>query len=120
MKEEGIKLYSPFGPVFCEFKLSEKTVSGLNKFVDELEKDSKLRKKLDAGPHLAGQVSEEITIPMEVSKEGLGPELSRAIATYVESTCKRKLTKLKFLSFWIVRPSDGLKRTVFLGESISD
>ena len=84
-KEDGIRIHAPFGPIFCEFKLTEKTVQGLNKFVDELEKDSKLR-ELDAGPSLAGQVSEEIKVPAkEVSKQGLGPELSKAIATYIEN-----------------------------------
>ena len=102
-KEDGIRIHAPFGPIFCEFKLTEKTVQGLNKFVDELEKDSKLRKELDAGPNLAGQVSEEIKVPTEVSKQGLGPELSRAIATYIESTCGRKISKLNFISVWIVR-----------------
>ena len=101
--EDGIKLHSPFGPVFCEFRISKKTVQGLNKFVDELEKDSDLRKKLDAGPNLASQVSEEIKVPNEVSKQGIGPELSRAIETYVQSTTGRRITKLNFINIWIVR-----------------
>ena len=101
--EDQIKLHSPFGPVFCEFTISKKTVQGLNRFVDNLERNSDLRKKLDHGKSLAGQVSEEIRVPNEVSQEGIGPELSRAIVTYVQSTTGKKISKLKFLSIWIVR-----------------
>ena len=67
--------------------MSKNTVDTLNNFVDGLEKDSKLRKELNAGANLAGQVQgEEIRVPEEVSKQGIGPELSRAIATYVLNT----------------------------------
>ena len=65
-----------------------------------MEKDSDLRKKLDAGPNLASQVSEEIKVPHEVSKQGIGPELSRAIGTYVESTPGKKITKLNFINIF--------------------
>ena len=100
---DGIKVHRPFGPVLCEFRMSKKTVDTLNNFVDGLEKDSKLRKELNAGANLAGQVSEEIRVPEEVSKQGIGPELSRAIATYVLNTTGQTIKKLTFISIWIVR-----------------
>jgi|TARA_B000000532_G_C18852689_1_gene400231 hypothetical protein len=100
---DGIKVHRPFGPVLCEFRMSKNTVDTLNNFVDGLEKDSKLRKELNAGANLAGQVSEEIRVPEEVSKQGIGPELSRAIATYVLNTTGQTIKKLTFISIWIVR-----------------
>ena len=103
MKENEISIHKPFGPVIAEFKISEKTINYLNTFVDSLEKDSELRKKLDYGPMLAGQVSEEIGVPMEVAKKSIGPELATAITNYIYQSTGKKITKCNFIKIWIVR-----------------
>ena len=103
MEEQKIYIHRPFGPVICEFKISDATINGLNKFVDSLESDSELRKKLDYGKALAGQVTEEIALPEEISKKGIGPELSKAISTYIKAATGKTITKCFFKSIWIVR-----------------
>ena len=82
---------------------TKKLYDSIDEEVDSLEKDSELRKKLDYGPMLAGQVSEEIGVPMEVAKKSIGPELATAITNYIYQSTGNKITKCNFIKIWIVR-----------------
>ena len=106
-EQDRIYVHRPFGPVFCEFSISQKTIINLNKWVDDLSKNSDLRKKLNYGKNLAGQVTEEILVPEEIGKQGIGPELSKAIQTYILNTTGKNMKKLEFMSIWIVRQYGG-------------
>ena len=60
-EQDRIYVHRPFGPVFCEFSISEKTIINLNKWVDDLSKNRDLRKKLNYGKNLRNYKSLEFS-----------------------------------------------------------
>ena len=58
-----MKVLSPFGPKMAQLKFSKSLINKINKEVDRISSQKKLKKKYDYSKKLVGQVKQEIQLP---------------------------------------------------------
>ena len=63
------KFIKTFGPSIVKAKIPEKLLNDLNEYVDKIIEDKEKAKKLDLGPKLAGDVTQEIQLEGEFAKK---------------------------------------------------
>ena len=63
------KFIKTFGPSIVKAKIPEKILNELNNYVDKIIEDKEKVKKLDLGPTLAGDVTQEIKLEGEFIKK---------------------------------------------------
>ena len=81
---QSLRIIKPFGPSVVKFNIPEETLKSLNKYVDDIIKDSDKIKKLDHGSDLAGNVNQEFFLETEFMK-------SIKWAEFLASACKEWL-----------------------------
>ena len=101
--DEKLYVARPFGPGIGEAAIPKFLIDRINKFVDQVVNDKEKSKKFDWGKHLAGQVSQEIYLPKEVTDGELLNFFGRITKTFVESLTNKKITKFNLIKVWIVR-----------------
>ena len=95
-------IYEPFSPKIGKFKLPDSVINEINTFVENLDKEN-LKKELDHGPNLAGQVTQEIKLTKEILSKGLLNVLAKATQAYISNGIKKEITKFNLLESWVVR-----------------
>ena len=85
---QSLRIIKPFGPSVVKFNIPEETLQSLNKYVDDIIKDSDKIKKLDHGSDLAGNVNQEFFLETEFMK-------SIKWAEFLASACKEGLSMSK-------------------------
>ena len=101
---ENVKgiIYEPFSPKIGKFKLPDSVINDINFFIDKIDNE-KLDDKLDHGPSLAGQVTQEVKLPKEITSKGLLDVLAKAVQAYIYNGIKKEITKFNLIETWVVR-----------------
>jgi len=100
----NLEILKPFGPSIIKAKIPSEILLGLNKYVDDLVKDSQESEKLDYGQNLAGNVSQEFRLSINFMKEIKWAE-------FLASTCQKwlkeghdiSIKKFEIISSWVVK-----------------
>ena len=100
----NIEILKPFGPSIAKTKIPDNLVKKINNYVDNIVKDNEKLKKLDHGKNLAGDVKQEFRLENDFMKEiKWGEFLGDNVARWIAETAKKKITKFKIISSWVVR-----------------
>ena len=101
MEEKFIKT---FGPSIVKAKIPEKILDELNNYVDKINEDKEKAKKLDLGPKLAGDVTQEFQLEAEFAKKiGWLKFLANVTSEWIKFETGKKITEFNVTSSWIVR-----------------
>ena len=99
-----MKLVRPFGPSILHTKIPVNTVEMLNKYIDDIVADKKKSSALDHGHNLVGDVTQEFMLEPEIiEKSGWGQFLTTCVSRWVEWELKKKISKFKIMTSWVVR-----------------
>tara|TARA_B100001057_G_scaffold275786_1_gene276063 strand:- start:1911 stop:2540 length:630 start_codon:yes stop_codon:yes gene_type:complete len=98
------KFIKTFGPSIVKAKIPEKILNELNNYVDKIIEDKEKVKKLDLGPTLAGDVTQEIKLEGEfIKKIGWIQFLANVVSKWIEFETRKKITKFEVTNTWVVR-----------------
>ena len=98
------KFIKTFGPSIVKAKIPEKLLNDLNEYVDKIIEDKEKAKKLDLGPKLAGDVTQEIQLEGEFAKKiGWLQFLANVTSEWIKFETGKKITEFNVTSSWIVR-----------------
>ena len=104
MKNENkLDIIRPFGPAIGITNIPKILIGKINNFIDEVVKDKNKSKELDMGKFLAGQVTQEILLPKEITEGNFYTFLNNATKVYIEHLTGNKITKFNFIKVWVVR-----------------
>ena len=104
MEKNGIKFVRPFGPSIVIAKIPDNTLEMLNKYIEGIAADKKKSSALDHGHKLVGDVTQEFMLEPEIiEKSGWGQFLSNCVSRWVEWELKKKISKFKIMTSWVVR-----------------
>ena len=94
-----MKIFRAFGPIIGKGKLSKKTISILNAYIEKTQ----LSKKNDYSSKLASQIKNEIKIPNMIINKNLSKELIKNIKNYLDKSNVKKIKGIKIINLWVVR-----------------
>ena len=98
------KFIKTFGPSIVKAKIPEKLLNDLNEYVDKIIEDKEKAKKLDLGPKLAGDVTQEFQLEGEFAKKiGWLRFLANVTSEWIKFETGKKITEFNVTSSWIVR-----------------
>ena len=98
------KFIKTFGPSIVKAKIPEKLLNDLNAYVDKIIEDKEKAKKLDLGPKLAGDVTQEFQLEGEFAKKiGWLRFLANVTSEWIKFETGKKITEFNVTSSWIVR-----------------
>ena len=98
------KFIKTFGPSIVKAKIPEKLLNDLNEYVDKIIEDKEKAKKLDLGPKLAGDVTQEFQLEGEFAKKiGWLRFLANVTSEWIKFETGKKITEFNVSSSWIVR-----------------
>ena len=98
------KFIKTFGPSIVKAKIPEKLLNDLNAYVDKIIEDKEKAKKLDLGPKLAGDVTQEFQLEGEFAKKiGWLKFLANVTSEWIKFETGKKITEFNVSSSWIVR-----------------
>ena len=101
---QSLRIIKPFGPSVVKFNIPEETLQSLNKYVDDIIKDSDKIKKLDHGSDLAGNVNQEFFLETEFMKSIKWAEfLASACKEWLKHEQNKQLQSFQIIKSWIVR-----------------
>lgn len=107
MEEKILKILKPFGPSLGKVSIPHDLIVKINNFIDEVISDKTKSKKYNFGNYLAGQVTQEIVLPNEITDGELMQFLATSTKAYVEEVTKKKITKFTLIKCWVVRQFSG-------------
>lgn len=100
----SISMIKPFGPSIIKLKLPETIISQINDYVDTILTDEARLKKLDHGPQLAGNVSQELLLEPEFMKKiNWVAFIGMACNEWLKRTSGKELKDLAIIKSWVVR-----------------
>ena len=98
------KFIKTFGPSIVKAKIPEQLLNDLNEYVDKIIEDKEKAKKLDLGPKLAGDVTQEFQLEGEFAKKiGWLRFLANVTSEWIKFETGKKITEFNVTSSWIVR-----------------
>ena len=98
------KFIKTFGPSLVKAKIPEKLLNDLNEYVDKIIEDKEKAKKLDLGPKLAGDVTQEIQLEGEFAKKiGWLQFLANVTSEWIKFETGKKITEFNVTISWVVR-----------------
>ena len=98
------KFIKTFGPSIVKARIPEKLLNDLNNYVDKIIEDKEKAKKLDLGPKLAGDVTQEFQLEGEFAKKiGWLRFLANVTSEWIKFETGKKITEFNVTSSWIVR-----------------
>ena len=98
------KFIKTFGPSIVKAKIPEKLLNDLNGYVDKIIEDKEKAKKLDLGPKLAGDVTQEIQLEGEFAKKiGWLQFLANVTSEWIKFETGKKITEFNVTNSWVVR-----------------
>ena len=99
-----LKLFKPFGPSVAKVTIPENIINKLNKYTDQVIKDSDKLKDLNYGSKLVGNVQQEFKMEKEfMVKSGWGEFLAEGVKSWIKESQKGTITKFNIINSWIVR-----------------
>ena len=97
-----MKVLSPFGPKIAQLKLDKSLINKINKEVDRISSQKKLKKKYDYSKKLVGEVKQEIQLPENFIKRHLAKKINQSIKEFIKSTTGKITKTIKIKNFWVV------------------
>ena len=98
------KFIKTFGPSIVKAKIPEKLLNDLNEYVDKIIEDKEKAKKLDLGPKLAGDVTQEIQLEGEFAKKiGWLRFLANVTSEWIKFETGKKISEYNVTNSWVVR-----------------
>ena len=98
------KFIKTFGPSIVKAKIPEKLLNDLNEYVDKIIEDKEKAKKLDLGPKLAGDVTQEFQLEGEFAKKiGWLQFLANVTSEWIKFETGKKITEFNETNSWVVR-----------------
>ena len=98
------KFIKTFGPSIVKAKIPEKLLNDLNEYVDKIIEDKDKAKKLDLGPKLAGDVTQEIQLEGEFAKKiGWLRFLANVTSEWIKFETGKKISEFNVTNSWVVR-----------------
>ena len=98
------KFIKTFGPSIVKAKIPEQLLNDLNEYVDKIIEDKEKAKKLDLGPKLAGDVTQEIQLEGEFAKKiGWLQFLANVTSEWIKFETGKKITEFNVTNSWVVR-----------------
>ena len=99
-----LKLFKPFGPSVAKVTIPENIIDELNKYTDQVIKNSDKLKDLNHGNKLVGNVQQEFRLEKEfMEKSGWGEFLANGVKSWIQESHKKTITKFNIKNSWIVR-----------------
>ena len=99
-----LKLFKPFGPSVAKVTIPENIIDELNKYTDQVIKNSDKLKNLNHGNKLVGNVQQEFRMEKEfMEKIGWGNFLANGVKSWIQESHKKTITKFNIKNSWIVR-----------------
>ena len=98
------KFIKTFGPSIVKAKIPEQLLNDLNEYVDKIIEDKEKAKKLDLGPKLAGDVTQEFQLEGEFAKKiGWLKFLANVTSEWIKFETGKKITEFNVTNSWVVR-----------------
>ena len=98
------KFIKTFGPSIVKARIPEKLLNDLNNYVDKIIEDKEKAKKLDLGPKLAGDVTQEIQLEGEFAKKiGWLQFLANVTSEWIKFETGKKISEFNVTNSWVVR-----------------
>jgi uncharacterized protein (TIGR02466 family) len=97
-----MKVLSPFGPKIAQLKLNKSLINKINKEVDRISSQKKLKKKYDYSKKLVGQVKQEIQLPKNFIKKYLAKKINQSIKEFIKSTTGKTTKTVKIKNIWVI------------------
>ena len=98
------KFIKTFGPSIVKAKIPEKLLNDLNEYVDKIIEDKEKAKKLDLGPKLAGDVTQEFQLEGEFAKKiGWLQFLANVTSEWIKFETGKKISEFNVTNSWVVR-----------------
>ena len=98
------KFIKTFGPSIVKAKIPEKLLNDLNEYVDKIIEDKEKAKKLDLGPKLAGDVTQEFQLEGEFAKKiGWLKFLANVTSEWIKFETGKKISEFNVTNSWVVR-----------------
>jgi len=99
-----LKLFKPFGPSVAKVTIPKNVIDELNKYTDQVIKNSDKLKDLNHGNKLVGNVQQEFRLEKEfMEKSGWGDFLANGVKSWIEESHKKSISKFNISNSWIVR-----------------
>ena len=99
-----IRILKNFGPSVLKVTIPKNIIDTINQYIDGLVNDKMMTKKLNAGEHLVGDVTQEFSLEDEfIKKSGWYVFLASCVNKWIEFETKEKVEKFEILNSWVVR-----------------
>ena len=96
----NLEILKPFGPSIIKAKIPSEILLGLNKYVDDLVKDSQESEKLDYGQNLAGDVTQEFLLdPQFIKQVGWLDFLGKCTFAWIKKELNHEIKKFNVTSY---------------------
>ena len=88
-----IKLFKPFGPSVAKVTIPENIINELNKYTDQVIKDSDKLKDLNYGNKLVGNVKQEFKMEINILwiKSGWCEFLAKGVKSWIQESHQKEL-----------------------------
>jgi len=97
-----MKVLSPFGPKIAQLKFNKSLINKINKEVDRISSQKKLKKKYDYSKKLVGQVKQEIQLPRNFIQKYLAKKINQSIKEFIKSTTGKTTKTVKIKNLWVI------------------
>ena len=102
--DENFIISKPFGPSVAKVKIPKNIVDDLNSYIDKTILDNKKVNDLNAGPGLAGDVTQEFKLENEfITKCGWLKFLATSVQKWIKVMQGKEIKKFNIISSWVVR-----------------
>ena len=102
--DENFIISRPFGPSVAKVKIPKNIVDDLNNYIDQTILDNKKVNDLNAGPGLAGDVTQEFKLENEfITKCGWLKFLATSVQKWIKVMQGKDIKKFNIISSWVVR-----------------
>ena len=102
--DENFIISKPFGPSVAKVKIPKNIVDDLNNYIDKTILDNKKVNDLNAGPGLAGDVTQEFKLENEfITKCGWLKFLATSVQKWIKVMQGKEIKKFNIISSWVVR-----------------
>ena len=102
--DENFIIGRPFGPSVAKVKIPKNIVDDLNNYIDQTILDNKKVNDLNAGPGLAGDVTQEFKLENEfITKCGWLKFLATSVQKWIKVMQGKDIKKFNIISSWVVR-----------------
>ena len=102
--DENFIISKPFGPSVAKVKIPKNIIDDLNSYIDKTILDNKKVNDLNAGPGLAGDVTQEFKLENEfITKCGWLKFLATSVQKWIKVMQGKEIKKFNIISSWVVR-----------------